>query len=147
EKIRELNFQKYRFELGMKYAKTSFIRYMTALLFVISLYWIFVMYVEKSSFIIIPIIYFFGYVICSADQYISLHTYKKNKFGITKIIFEIEIIFNFILIIITIIDYKVLFSFFNSQYVSIGILIFAILLKSLIVKKIIKINKKEISYV
>ncbi|MFM1583646.1 hypothetical protein, partial [Helcococcus ovis] len=62
-------------------------------------------------------------------------------------IFEIEIIFNFILIIITIIDYKVLFSFFNSQYVSIGILIFAILLKSLIVKKIIKINKKEISYV
>lgn len=139
---KEIEFRKRRYELGLKYAKSTFIRYTTALLFVVSIYWVFLEYVEQKWTIIFPLIYFIGYIVVSADQYLTLHNGRNKKFILTNTIFKIEIIIDIIFIGISFFDYKLLFSYFSSKFVPVVIITVAILLKLIIIYKIKKLNIK-----
>lgn len=139
---KELELQKQRYELGIKYAKSTFIRYMTAVMFVVSIYWLFLGYTQKNITILLPILYLLGYILASIDQYNTIHNNKKNKFIWTRNIFKIEIISNLILTVISIYNYKIIFPYFSRVSVPLSILIVSILLKIIIINKINRINKK-----
>lgn len=139
---KELELQKQRYELGLKYAKSTFIRYMTAVMFVVSVYWLFLGYTQKNITILLPILYLLGSILASIDQYNTIHNNKKNKFIWTRNIFKIEIISNLILTVISIYNYKIIFPYFSRVSVPLFILIVSILLKIIIINKINRINKK-----
>lgn len=134
-------FEKKRFELGLKYAKTTFIRYMTAVLSVMSLYWIYPSYLANKFFVILPLSYFIGFVICTVDQYITINQDKAKKFALTDIIMKITAIIDLLLIISALINYKLLFPYFKAYHIPVIIFSISVIIKLIIILKIKKQNK------
>lgn len=139
---KEIEFQKYRHNLGMKYGKTTLIRYATALLAVVSIYWLFLTYLSEYKLIFLPLIYFIGYIVCLTDQYLSLHGHKENIFNWTDIVMKLGIILNVILIGTGLYDYQMLFPYFSSATVAIAFMAIGILIKFIIIYKIKKFKKQ-----
>lgn len=135
--------EKERYELSLKYAKTTFARYMTAFLFVYSIYWFYLALLTKPILAIIPFIFFVSYLTCMIDQYASLHNHKKKKFNWTINIMKITSIFDILMIFIALFNYKMLFPYYSKYYYPIIIFMIALVIKLFITKKIEKFNKEN----
>lgn len=132
-------FEKQRYELGLKYAKSTFIRYMTAVFFVISIYWFYISLTVSRLVTLIPTIYLILYIICSVDQYRTLHV-KDEGFKKTENIMKITFMTDLILILISLFDYRLIFGYFANAIIPISILSISILIKYFIIKKINKLK-------
>lgn len=133
-------FEKQRYELGLKYAKSTFIRYMTAVFFVIAIYWFYLSLTVSRLVTLIPAIYLILYIICSIDQYRTLHV-KDEGFKKTENIMKLTLITNLILILISLFDFRLIFGYFANTIIPISVLSIGILIKYLIIRKINKLKK------
>ncbi len=133
-------FEKQRYELGLKYAKSTFIRYMTAVFFVIAIYWFYLSLTVSRLVTLIPSIYLILYIICSIDQYRTLHV-KDEGFKKTENIMKLTLITNLILILISLFDFRLIFGYFANTIIPISVLSIGILIKYLIIRKINKLKK------
>ncbi|WP_297376947.1 hypothetical protein [uncultured Helcococcus sp.] len=132
-------FEKQRYELGLKYAKSTFIRYMTAVFFVIAIYWFYLSLTVSRLVTLIPTFYLILYVICSVDQYRTLHV-KDEGFKKTENVMKLTLITNIILIIISLFDFRLIFGYFANAIIPISVLSIGILIKYLIIRKINKLK-------
>ena len=132
-------FEKQRYELGLKYAKSTFIRYMTAVFFVISIYWFYISLTVSRLVTLIPTIYLILYIICSIDQYRTLHV-KDEGFKKTEKIMKLTLITNIILIVISLFNFRLIFGYFANAIFPISILSISVLIKYFIIKKINKLK-------
>lgn len=132
-------FEKQRYELGLKYAKSTFIRYMTAVFFVIAIYWFYLSLTVSRLVTLIPAIYLILYIICSIDQYRTLHV-KDEGFKKTEKIMKLTLITNIILIVISLFNFRLIFGYFANAIIPISVLSIGILIKYLIIRKINKLK-------
>ena len=132
-------FEKKRYELGLKYAKTTFIRYMTAVFFVISIYWFYISLTLSRLVTLIPAIYLVLYIICSIDQYKNLHI-KDDGFKKTNFIMKATLISDLILLLVSIFNFKLIFGYFAKATIPIVVLAISIIIKYIIIKKTNKLK-------
>ncbi|WP_103981921.1 hypothetical protein [Helcococcus massiliensis] len=140
-KLRKENEQKMR-ETGIRMAKASFIRYGTAFLAVVSLYWAATAYLVKNIYAIIPILYLLAYLFSSADQHLTIFKHKEGEFNWTYYVMIIFIVINLILLISIMINPKLVFPYFvdDLKIPLIGLIV-GIFIKLLIIIKIKKYKK------
>ena len=141
KKMRE--FEKQSHELGLKYAKTTFIRYMSAFLLVYSIYWFYLALLTKPILAVVPFIFFAAYLICMVDQYASLHNHKQKQFNWTLNVMKITLILDVLMIIVVIIDYKMLFPYYSKFYYPIITFAIGMIIKLFVIRKIIRLNNEK----
>lgn len=137
---KDKKFQKDRYELAMRYAKSTFIRYFTAGLAVLTIYWIFLAYLSDKRLVIQPLAYFILYAIAMADQYLTLHSKPEREFKLTDIIMKISIVGDIAAIALAYFKMDIIFPYMASFMVVAVIFIIVIFIKLIIINKIKKIK-------
>lgn len=135
-------FYKERYDKALVYSRYTLTRYATAMLCVINLYWLYMVYLGTPKLLFIPIIKLVIYIICFADQFLSMEKNNYDKMKWTDRVLKISVIIDLVLIILSIINYKKYFPYFSNVYVPLGLFGLNTALAIIILYKNYKIKQK-----